>query len=223
MTLCLDHIFVCTSLGAPESELLIDAGFVEGTPNTHPGQGTSNRRFFFEHGFLEFLWVHDEREVTSSLTGRTRLWERWSQRDRHANPFGICFSSPAMADPPLPFPTWIYEPRYLPQGKRIYFAEGTTLAEPELFVLGWPQPPASAAPQPRVHGLPFRSMRAVSVGLSDTECLSEPMRAARDTGLVRVHRASAPELVVEFSSPTSTHLHIPSLRITLCGRPDDSA
>lgn len=223
MTLCLDHIFVCTSVGASEAQALIDAGFVEGSRNVHPGQGTSNRRFFFKHGFLELLWVHDEPEATSARTGPTRLWERWSLRGAQANPFGICFSPQSEADLPLPFASWAYEPVYLPQGKRIYFARGTALSEPELFVLSWPQQPAAAAPQPRAHRLPLNSMLAVSVGLSDTDNLSKPMRAARDSGLLQVHRSANPELVVEFSSPNSIELHLPTLSIALRGRPGSAA
>lgn len=217
MTLCLDHIFVCTSVGAPEAQALLDAGFIEGSRNVHPGQGTSNRRFFFEHGFLELLWVHDETEATSARTGPTRLWERWLLRDSHANPFGICFSSKSETEHPLPFASWAYEPPYLPKGKQIHFARGSALSEPELFALSWPQAPAAAAPQPRTHRLPLSSMIAVSVGLSDTENLSEPMRAARDSGLVSVHRSAGPELVVDFSSSRSLELRLPTLAITLRG------
>lgn len=222
MTLLLDHIFVCTAVGAPESQALIDAGFVEGTRNVHPGQGTSNRRFFFEHGFLELLWVHDEQEVTSTLTAPTRLWERWSQRTKRANPFGICFSSPSLADHPLPFTSWAYEPIYLPQGKRIYFAQGTSVSEPELFALSWPQPTAVSVPQPRTHKLPLKSMLSISVGLSNMENLSAPMHAARDSGLLRIHESPKPELVVEFLSPQSIDVHLPSLGITLKGRHDET-
>lgn len=76
MTFHLHHIFVCTAVGAPEAKDLPDAGLVEGSPNTHPGQGTANRRFFFESGFLELLWVHDEREARSTFTTPTHLWDR---------------------------------------------------------------------------------------------------------------------------------------------------
>ncbi len=41
----LDHFFVLCSLGAPEASLLTAVGLIEGEPNTHPGQGTANRRF----------------------------------------------------------------------------------------------------------------------------------------------------------------------------------
>lgn len=223
MTLSIDHIFVCTAVDAPESHALLEAGFVEGSRNVHPGQGTANRRFFFEHGFLELLWVHDEREATSAITEPTRLWQRWSNRSTSANPFGICFSSRTPADHQLPFDSWAYEPAYLPAGKRINFAKSSTLAEPELFSLSGPQPSAEAVPQPRAHRLPLRSMLSVSVGLSAPENLSSPLRAARDAGLVRVHRSPDPELVIEFSSTHPLLLHIPALGITLQGQPRGAA
>ena len=218
MTLSIDHIFVCAAFGAPEAEALLAAGFVEGTRNVHPGQGTSNRRFFFEHGFLELLWVHDENEAKSALTAQTRLWERWSQRGQQANPFGICFSSPSASVQQLPFKASPYQPAYLPTGKCIYFADSVALSEPELFALSWPQSPAFAAAQPKAHRSPLIAMRAVSIGLFDVNNLSAPMRAARDAGLIRIHQSSEPELVIEFSSANPVDLHLAALGITLLGR-----
>ena len=218
MTLSIDHIFVCAAFGAPEAQALLDAGFVEGSANIHPGQGTSNRRFFFEHGFLELLWVHDEDEARSALTAQTRLWQRWSQRGQQANPFGICFSSPSSSVQPLPFKTSPYQPAYLPRDKCIYFADSVALSEPELFALSWPQLPAFAAAQPKAHRSSLKAMRAVSVGLVDVDNLSAPVRAARDAGLVRIHQSSTPELLIEFSSAKPVDLHLAALGITLLGR-----
>lgn len=222
--LTLDHVFICTAAGAPEAQALIDAGLLEGSPNTHLSQGTTNRRFFFEHGFLELLWVHDEREARSPLTAPTRLWERWSQRDGTANPFGLCFAptTTETSRAPVPFETWPYQPRYLPQDKHIAFAQGTSLTEPELFALSWPPSPRppSMPSQPTAHRLPLRALRAVSVGLAPVEPWSTPIKAAQQTGLISVHCAPAPELVLSFSAPTPIHLHIPALSITLVGQPD---
>jgi hypothetical protein len=61
----LDHFFICTAAGAPEAERLIELGLTEGAPNTHPGQGTACRRFFFENAFLELVWVTDAAEAQS--------------------------------------------------------------------------------------------------------------------------------------------------------------
>jgi Glyoxalase-like domain len=66
MALELDHLFIFTSVGAREVEQLLKFGLTEGEPNTHPGQGTACRRFFFHNAYLEFLWVHDEQEATNA-------------------------------------------------------------------------------------------------------------------------------------------------------------
>ncbi len=87
----LDHFFVCVSRGGPEAELLRAFGLAEGSPNTHPGQGTANRRFFFHNAFLELVWVEDAAEAASELVARTRLAERWQRRGHGASPFGIGF------------------------------------------------------------------------------------------------------------------------------------
>jgi len=47
LSFAIDHVFVMCSPGAPEAAALIRAGLTEGSANTHPGQGTANRRFFF--------------------------------------------------------------------------------------------------------------------------------------------------------------------------------
>ena len=61
----LDRLFLLCDAGAPEAEALVRLGLHEGQANTHPGQGTACRRFFFGDAYLELLWVYDEREVRS--------------------------------------------------------------------------------------------------------------------------------------------------------------
>jgi hypothetical protein len=219
MALHLHHVYVLTSLGSPEAEDLLDAGLVEGTPNTHPGQGTANRRFFFESGFLELLWVHDEREARSPLSAPTRLWDRWAERGRAANPFGICFSSPDGADSMLPFPSWAYRPGYLSDKRCILFADNLPLSEPEVFVLSWPQVASSHETEPRRHPLGLCEMRSVSVGLADPTSISSSLRAIRDAGLAKVHRSATPELVIEFTAQKAVEHGIPALGLTMVGRP----
>ena len=73
MTVELDHVFVCVAPDAPEADLLVAFGLLEGTPNTHPGQGTANRRFYFRNAMLELVWVRDEDEAQSPLIAPTRL------------------------------------------------------------------------------------------------------------------------------------------------------
>lgn len=218
MTLHVHHVFVCTSVGAPEAETLLSAGLVEGSANTHPGQGTANRRFFFESGFLELLWVHDEREAQSAPTAPTRLWDRWAERGKTASPFGICFSSSRGADSILPFVSWVYRPPYLSEGRYILFADKLRLSEPEVFVLSWPQAQSSPKTEPMKHSLGLLEMRSVSVGLPDPTSISDALSGIRDAGLVEIHRSIAPELVIEFTARQEVRQSIPGLGLSLVGR-----
>jgi hypothetical protein len=223
VTFELHHVFVCASSGAPEAELLSAAGLVEGSPSTHAGQGTANRRFFFENGFLELLYVHDELEARSDLTAPTQLWHRWSGRGMTANPFGICLSSSRGMEAAMPFASWEYRPSYLPEGRCILFADGLRLSEPEVFFLNWPQAQASPGTEPTQHPLGLRHMLSVSVGSPDPACISDSLRAITDAGYVAIHQSDAPELVIEFLSDEEVQLGVPELRISLVGRPGSVA
>lgn len=63
----LDHAFVTCAFGAPEANAMVKFGLLEGSSNAHPGQGTANRRFFFDNFMLELLWVTNPAEA--------RTWE----------------------------------------------------------------------------------------------------------------------------------------------------
>jgi hypothetical protein len=216
----LHHIFACASLGAPEAKALSDAGLVEGSPNTHPGQGTANRRFFFKRGFLELLWVHDEREAQADLAAPTKLWERWSERSRAANPFGICFSSVQGTESCLPFATWVYQPAYLPRDRCLRFADPMPITEPEIFTLSWPQGQASPAAEPTDHPLGLFELQSLSIGLPDPAQVSATLGCIRDAGLVEIHRSSTPQLLIRFAALAKVLLEIPSLGLTIIGNPD---
>jgi hypothetical protein len=223
MALRLHHIFVCTSPGAPEAEALLDAGLVEGSPNTHSGQGTANRRFFFKSGFLELLWVHNEREAQSTLAAPTKLWDRWVARDKTTNQFGICFSSVKGVNSALPFPSWTYRPPYLSEGRCILFADNLPLSEPEVFVLSWPQAQLSPETEPTHHPFGLKEMRTVSVGLPAPASISSPLSSIREAGLVSVHQSIAPELVIEFTAEREVRHDVPTLGLSIVGRPDPAA
>ena len=130
----LDHVFVMSSVGAPEGEELLRAGVPEGPPNTHPGQGTACRRFVLGNAYIELLWVRDENEARSEDVRRTGLWERWAGRFGDACPFGVVLR-PSGEDQSPPFDTWEYRPSYLPSPLAIHVARGTPLTEPAFFYL----------------------------------------------------------------------------------------
>jgi glyoxalase-like protein len=86
----IDHLFALTDVDAPDAEALVRLGLTEGPPNRHTGQGTANRRFFFDNAMLELLWVESEDEARSLPAKPLRLADRWKERSTSACPFGIC-------------------------------------------------------------------------------------------------------------------------------------
>jgi hypothetical protein len=167
MAVELDHVFICTNRLAPEAALLVEFGLSEGASNTHPGQGTANRRFFFENAFLEFLWVDDPPDAQSDLVARTGLWERWSRRESEASPFGVGLRFNAAAGEPLPFASWDYRPPYLPAPLAIQMAEhADVFATPLLFALGFGRRPDGYPPERRQrldHSCGVRQMTHVRI------------------------------------------------------------
>jgi hypothetical protein len=185
MPLEVDHAFVTCAPGAPEGDALLKLGFVEGSGNIHPGQGTACRRFFFENFMLELLWVTDQREAQSDRTRRTRLWERCAQREQGVCPFGIVLRCADERASSAPFPVWSYTPGYVPSGMSIEIAEGTTLQEPELFFLSFLKGASNRAPQPRDHAMPITQISGLAVGVPDLAGLSAASLTAAKHKLLR--------------------------------------
>jgi hypothetical protein len=123
----LDHIFICTTHGAPAAGKLRQFGLTEGSPNTHPGQGTACRRFFFRNFMLELIWIENASDIRSEQTGPTMLWERWSSPG--SSPFGIILGQQTGYSNVCPFPAWDYRPQTMADLK-VKIASGTALEEP---------------------------------------------------------------------------------------------
>lgn len=143
----LDHFFVLCKRGAPEGALLRAAGLIEGEPNTHPGQGTANRRFFFNNCMLELLWVQDTAEASKGAARRLYFLERVVER--WASPFGFVFR-PGNENPGVaPFPSWKYAPEYLyPPLHMLVGTNSDLLGEPICVYLPFvPAPKRLATPQ----------------------------------------------------------------------------
>jgi hypothetical protein len=192
----LDHVFICTDVGAPEADRLRDFGLTEGAPNVHPGQGTANRRFFFHNAMLELLWVHTPDEAQSASARPTRLWERWDGRHSDTLPFGICLRPRHPTTEALPFPAWAYTPTYLPSPWVIHVGENSTiLAEPMLFYVAFGRRPDQASSRyPLEHATGFREMTSLQIQRPQSIPPSAALRAVVDMGIVTV-RAGTPALM----------------------------
>jgi len=117
MAISLDHVFIITNPMAVEAEHLLAIGLVEGSSNVHPGQGTSNRRFFLEGFTIELLYISDEDEAANGAGKRLGILSRY--RDTEASPFGIVVRT-TDKDAPPDFPSWQYTPDYF-DGKMCFY------------------------------------------------------------------------------------------------------
>ena len=195
----LDHVLICSSYGAPEAARLADLGLIEGVSNTHPGQGTACRRFFFHNAYLELLWVHNETEARSEQVHATRLWGRWSGRGNGVCPVGFCFRPSGSQNTEPPFPTWQYRPSYLPEPLCIHIgANVDQLTEPMLCYLSFAQRPDRYAPEKRArmdHALGLSEITRAEFVTPHAESASRTLRAAMAEG--SVHLRAGVEFLVE--------------------------
>ncbi|BAW95607.1 hypothetical protein NIES970_05160 [[Synechococcus] sp. NIES-970] len=186
----LDHLFIWTDIGAYEADRLVSFGLVEGTSNTHPGQGTTNRRFFFHNAMLELLWVHEPEETRSELIRPTRLWERWTHRSDGACPFGICLRPVIGSVETIAFSSWAYHPPYLSKTMSIEVGKNSdVLTEPWLFQTPFGQRPDQypvEKSQPLDHGIGLREITRVELVSPTANHLSPELQAVVDTKQIKL-------------------------------------
>lgn len=108
----LDHVFILVEPAAKVADLLVSLGMEESFSRDHQGQGTSNRRFEFSNGVLEFLWVRDVDEALNGPGCDLALPQRADNSD--ASPFGLILSRKDNSTLEMPFPGWRYQPDYFP-------------------------------------------------------------------------------------------------------------
>jgi hypothetical protein len=193
-----DHLFIWTDVGAPEAERLAAFGLAEGAPNTHPGQGTACRRFFFRNAYLELLWVRETSEAQDERLGPTRLWPRWAGRRTGASPFGLGLRPARPGAGGVPFPAWEYRPAYLPPPLAIHVGRDVPLSEPFWFYLGLARrsdDPGRPTRQPLEHATGFGEITGVRIAGPG---LGKPSEAGRGVArLAAVALAEAPEHLAE--------------------------
>jgi hypothetical protein len=114
----IDHIFIFSKNKGKEANEFIEFGFTEGSSRIHIGQGTANRKFYFENFFIEILWVENESEIISELILPTKLWERSNFQNNKYSPFGLCLVNTEETE--ILFEKSIkYQPEYFPKGLEI--------------------------------------------------------------------------------------------------------
>ena len=142
MNLELHHFFILVKPEAYVADLLLPLGMLEGTRNKHEGQGTSNRRFNFTNGTLEFLWIHDSKEATKGPGRDMFLSER--ANDSEASPFGIILNRKDSSSLYMPFKGWTYQPGYFEPPWAFHIGENSNnLNEPLCIYMPFVEPNTS--------------------------------------------------------------------------------
>ncbi|MCJ8324570.1 MAG: glyoxalase-like domain protein [Rhizobiales bacterium] len=111
----IDHIFICIEDPEKLAKILTEFGLTEGEPNSHIGQGTANRRFFFQNFCLELLFLQQVGRALSPLTARTTLHARLTDKSLDVSPFGICFRPSPNNIKVENYSTWQYFPLNIPK------------------------------------------------------------------------------------------------------------
>jgi hypothetical protein len=190
MTFEIDHLFIWTDVGAGEADRLISLGLTEGTSNIHPGQGTTNRRFFFHNAMLELLWVHDRAEAQSDLIRPTRLWDRWQNRHDGVCPFGVCLRPAPGVGNIVAFSSWAYCPPYLPEGLSIEVGTNSdVLTEPWLFQTPFGQRPDQYSvekAQPLDHEIGFCEITRVELVSPTANTVSPELQSVVNTQQIKL-------------------------------------
>lgn len=142
----LDHLFILVSPQAPEADALLDIGLLEGPSNAHPGQGTRNRRFFFNNTTLEFLFIHDIAEAMNGAGKRLQLMERAIAAD--GSPFGL-IARWSDTDSEPQYPHWKYQPDYFPKPMSFFVGNNArNFAEPICICMPPSLPKSDKTPSP---------------------------------------------------------------------------
>ncbi|MGB4771305.1 MAG: VOC family protein [Chitinophagaceae bacterium] len=161
----IDHIFIFTNDKGKIAEELVQFGLTEGSSRVHTGQGTTNRKFYFENFFLEILWVHNEEELKSDLTKPTGLWQR-ADFNSNNSPFGLCIVNTDETES-LFKNAFKYQPAYFPVGLSIDILKNEqNLNLPWTFRLPFKGQKKSEN-EPTQHKSGFKSLTSAEFGVSN--------------------------------------------------------
>lgn len=200
MSFVLDHVILLCSPEAPEADELVRAGLTEGSRNTHPGQGTANRRFFFSNAYLEFLWLRDRAELESGPARRLGLLERWSGTHSNSCPFGFVLRPATSEVLEPPFRSWAYRPAYLPPEFAIHVAGDIPLTEPMVLQFGFFRGSNTLTAEPTQHQLATERITGISIATPAYGTLSESARIIERAGICSFEPAASSLMTITFDN-----------------------
>ncbi|MEM9821832.1 MAG: glyoxalase-like domain protein [Bacteroidota bacterium] len=120
----IDHLFIFSTTNGSEADQLVQFGWSEGSSRRHLGQGTINRKFYFDNCFLEILWVVDPDELREAAARDIGLWERSNFKNNGHSRFGMCLVNDGASDA-LFASCERYQPQYFPPEMPIQYLANT--------------------------------------------------------------------------------------------------
>ena len=180
----IDHLFVVSEFAAPIVDKIVTAGFIEGSARNHPGQGTANRRIFFYNNYLEFLFLTLREETLAENIERTGIIPR-CRRDPKSCPIGIALRKRHSDTTTESFPTWTYQPHYMPPELNIQIATTShNCASPLVFLV------PNVASTPSVIDVPehptgARFLTDICVGVPADFVFDEPCTILQNAGIAK--------------------------------------
>lgn len=158
----IDHIFIFTNDNGKIADELVQFGLTEGSSRVHIGQGTTNRKFYFENFFLEILWVHNEEELKSDITKPTGLWQRADFNSNNS----LCIVNTDKTEN-LFKNAFKYQPKYFPVGLNIDILKNEqNLNLPWTFRLPFKGQKKNET-EPMKHKNGFKNLTSVKFGVSN--------------------------------------------------------
>lgn len=140
MNIELDHVFILVEPEATVADQFVDLGLQESFSRSHPGQGTSNRRFELCNSMIEFLWVRDADEAYNGPGKNLRFKQR--SKKPGPSPFGLVLNRKDPADQHMPFEGWKYQPDYFEPPQAFHVGVNSKkLLEPLCIYVPFMEPP----------------------------------------------------------------------------------
>ena len=166
MNLELDHVFTLVEPEAKVADLLVSLGIKESFSRNHQGQDTSNRRFEFSNGVLEFLWVRDVDEALNGPGRDLAFPQRAENPD--TSPFGLILNRKDNSTLEMPFPGWSYQPDYFPAPMAFHVGMNSVdLPEPLCIYVPFVEPKARESAKGTFNSLSHVKIHTVCDELSD--------------------------------------------------------
>lgn len=210
-----DHIFIFSNQLGKEADDLLRFGFTEGSSRIHPGQGTVNRKFYFENFFLEILWVHEETEIKNKVTAPTKLWKRSQFFTNDYSPFGLCFVNTEATDI-LFEEAKLYQPNYFPKGMSIdMITNESQPAFPFTFRLPYRGKPQKTT-EPITHANHVQQLTKVIFEIADTSLESLFVKTIEKENCVHFKVSQKNHLTLEFDqNRQKKRQEFPKLQLTI--------